>query len=163
MGTYSAVLLGVLCLLLLWLLKMTLNCNKVLKKERLELVTENEILEHFITNFFYKMRDKTNLKSAFLSIIEDYIQNNKLPKNFLAFICEYSHLCELFKDLLSEDLKRISGSIVETKSLESTCDRTEIFLDRQKMINKLFTNLIEVNSRIHRGVAVGFEMNTHGD
>lgn len=146
MSTYSAVLLGVLCLLLLWLLKMTLNCNKVLKKERLELAIENEILERFITNFFYKMRDKTNLKSAFLAIIEDSIQSNKLPKNYLRFICQYLHNYEIFKNLLSEDLKRISESIVATGSLESTCDRTEILLDRQKKINKLLTDLINVNS-----------------
>lgn len=149
MNKYSvlAVLLGVLCLILLWLLKVISERNKVLKKERLELVLENERFEYFVTNYFFlKMRNEDDIKSSFLSLIEDYVLDKKFPKSYLHFICQYLHNYGIFKKLLSEDLKRISESIVATGSLESTCDRTEILLNRQKKINKLLTDLIRANS-----------------
>lgn len=141
MNTYSvlAVLLGVFCLILLWLLKITSECNKVLRKERLELVTENEKLEYFLSEYFLHVTNDEELSVSFSNILDNYIQGKELPKRFLYLVCGYSNCYRLMESTVLLEIDRLAGSIVN----KNTLDGRKETLNKLQKLNDLIIELNE--------------------
>lgn len=151
MSVYSvpAILLVVPCLIFLWLLKITSERNKTLEKEKQELVTENEKLEYFLSEYFLLRMNDQELLEAFSTILDNYTQSKELPENFLCLVCGYSRSYKIMHTAILLEIDRWGRFILDKETAQ---DLKKATLPRQSKFYDLLEELelanIKKNGRV---------------
>lgn len=104
-----------------------------LRKEKQELVAENEKLEYFLSGYFLLRMNDQGLLEVFTSILNNYTQGKDLPKNFLHLVCGYSKCYKLMHAAVLLEMDRFAR-LAQEKSGYTTSKGKDLLSKQSKLI-----------------------------
>lgn len=122
---FSVLLVSVICLIA------ELNKNKILIKEKEELINEKEKIECFLSKYFLQDINEEKLSQIFLIILNDYTKGKDLPKNFLHLVCKFENCSKLMEGTILIEIDRFAAIIAAECRFPASM--SEAIIKRQKL------------------------------
>lgn len=150
---YALVFEGVLIISLILLIFFNVR-TKNFKKEKLELQDEIGRFEQFIPKYILCNIGNEETERVFLKIVQAFLRDEKLPKNFLRSLCTMPSSYKLMKSVISLEIDSLSYVIANRKCAQD--DMKDNF-EKQKRLRNLLTDL--ESARIsHVGTIINYKI-----